>query len=257
MKEIIVFALLALAVLFYSFQNLQTVEIIRDKWYMWEWSHGGYPARFYGYAELPFTIMFNNPNQYWMGNVSQQGLLKYCDKAEALRDFEVDKDIENLYLTIKYKINNAYGEIVHVGVALYILLDKNYLAIDLLLYANDIFSENYWYNEAIDPDYHAQFKIVDSEFNKWYELNVDVSKYIRKAMNYWNIGKGKLAAVQLYIDGVKSYGEAEFKSCRLEHRQAVDNTSISEKIILLIAVAIILIFLIKILKYFNSITTKP
>lgn len=238
--------LVGLIILLYVSQCSEYV--LNDEWGLWCWNHGGKPPIFYGYVKLPITITLNNTYSYWMGNVSQQGLLTYCSKSPPLRcDVELDRNIRDLYLTVRYRINNVTGNVVHVGVALYIELDNNYLAIDLLLYASDIKDTNYWYNSSIDPDYHAQYVLVKSNIGRWYNESLDVSRYVVEALNHFGYDGGKLAALQLYIDGVSCYGEVEFNDVKLIYKPNKTSTINSNVVLLVILIILLTIIILSII----------
>jgi len=242
MREYLFIGILVLTVLLYAFLNQNTFFLTGEKWGLWSWNHGGYPSSFYGYAELPITLTLNNTGNYWVGNVSQQGFLTYFTKAPPL----FGSDIENLYLKAKYIIHNASGNIVHVGVALYVKLPNNYLAVDLFLYANDIVSENYWYNPSIDSDYHAQY-VIRNVVNEWVELDVNVSNYIEKALRHYGLKSDRLEAVQFYVEGVNCYVTAEFYYVELYENKNIENIVSSSKVLLFVGVAVILYSIVEIM----------
>ncbi|MEM1546495.1 MAG: hypothetical protein QXY40_04990 [Candidatus Methanomethylicia archaeon] len=240
MREYLFIGILVLAVLLYAFSNQNMVFITGERWGLWSWNHGGYPSSFYGYAELPITLTLNNTNNYWVGNVSQQGYLTYFTKAPPL----LGSDIENLYLKAKYIIHNASGNIVHVGIALYVKLPNNYLAVDLFLYASDLSNENYWYNPSIDPDYHAQY-VIRNVMNEWVELDVNVSNYIERALRHYGLKSERLETVQFYVEGVNCYGNAEFYDVLLYKNESITNIVLNSKVLSFVVLAIILYLLVK------------
>jgi len=166
------------------------------------------------------------------------------DKKGRIREIEVIKDeVSKNAMTLRiianrseFRFYNETESIVNIGVMIWIQLDDRYdkpinesrqLELDINFAS---FLYGWWTNFTVKPitwdtyfighstgednDYHY----VDSENNvmlesdKVYEIKIDVGRSIAKALDHFNIERGKIKSFDVYIEAKYGYGEVSIDS---------------------------------------------
>ena len=232
----IAFISLFLSMFYYSNNKIVVLESdMNDPSYFFcEALHGSIEFE-NGIAYLKVNDTDGVANNFWDYAKLQKGILPHgwarkdvLPEITFRRNIEADKNFIFLKIIAKrsditfYEHTNEHDNrsISNINVALIFQLDDQYdldiyqshqLIVDIRLspYVDgNLVYEDWCFQGEGYPDfdyyYQSNAETLMTESNKWYEINTDVGRIIKRAFEKWNIQQAKLKCVLIYCEGYYS-----------------------------------------------------